>query len=71
MSTVNLVYFSWVRERIGKGEETLELPADVITIADLLAHLKTLCKTLRLSGPRRPRPTFKQNSPRFAIRCSV
>ncbi|MCA1490007.1 molybdopterin converting factor subunit 1 [Sinorhizobium alkalisoli] len=42
MSTVNLVYFSWVRERIGKGEETLELPADVVTIADLLAYLKTL-----------------------------
>lgn len=42
MSTVNLVYFSWVRERIGKCEETLELPADVVTIADLLAHLKTL-----------------------------
>ncbi|AHK43915.1 MULTISPECIES: molybdopterin converting factor subunit 1 [unclassified Ensifer] len=42
MSTVNLIYFSWVRERIGKGEETLEVPADVVTIADLLAHLKTL-----------------------------
>lgn len=41
MSTVNLVYFSWVRERIGKGEETLELPADVLTVADLIAHLKT------------------------------
>ncbi|WP_026619220.1 sulfur-carrier protein [Ensifer sp. WSM1721] len=41
MSTVNLVYFSWVRERIGKGEEMLELPADVVTVADLIAHLKT------------------------------
>ncbi|WFU48592.1 molybdopterin converting factor subunit 1 [Sinorhizobium terangae] len=42
MNTINLVYFSWVRERIGKGEETLELPANVVTVADLLAHLKTL-----------------------------
>ncbi|MBP1882757.1 molybdopterin converting factor subunit 1 [Sinorhizobium mexicanum] len=42
MSKINLVYFSWVRERIGKGEETLELPANVVTVADLLAHLKTL-----------------------------
>ncbi|MCA1366362.1 molybdopterin converting factor subunit 1 [Bradyrhizobium sp. BRP14] len=41
MSTVNLVYFSWVRERIGKGEEMLDLPADVVTVADLIAHLKT------------------------------
>ena len=42
MNTVNLVYFSWVRERIGKGEETLDLPAGVVTVGDLLAHLKTL-----------------------------
>ena len=37
-----LVYFAWVRERIGKGEEDIELPATVKTGADLLAHLKTL-----------------------------
>ncbi len=41
MSTVNLVYFSWVRERIGRPEETLDLPENVVTIADLLGHLKT------------------------------
>ena len=41
MCTVNLVYFSWVRERIGRPEETLDLPEDVVTIADLLGHLKT------------------------------
>ncbi|PST25477.1 molybdopterin converting factor subunit 1 [Mesorhizobium plurifarium] len=40
MSTVNLVYFSWVRERIGRPEETLELPEDVVTVADLLGYLK-------------------------------
>ena len=37
-----LVYFAWVRERIGKGEEDIELPATVKTGADLLRHLKTL-----------------------------
>lgn len=37
-----LVYFAWVRERIGKSEEDLEIPATVETVADLLAHLKTL-----------------------------
>ena len=26
---MKLVYFAWVRERIGKAEEELELPADV------------------------------------------
>ncbi|MGO4565092.1 molybdopterin converting factor subunit 1 [Rhizobium sp. 2YAF20] len=37
-----LVYFAWVRERIGKGEEELTLPESVVTAGDLLAHLKTL-----------------------------
>ncbi|MGH9916164.1 MAG: molybdopterin converting factor subunit 1 [Pyrinomonadaceae bacterium] len=36
-----LVYFAWVRERIGKGEEDIELPASVVTVHDLLSHLKT------------------------------
>jgi molybdopterin synthase sulfur carrier subunit len=37
-----LVYFAWVRERIGKGEEDLALPSSVVTVFDLLSHLKTL-----------------------------
>ena len=36
-----LVYFAWVRERIGVPEEELDLPAGVKTGADLLAWLKT------------------------------
>lgn len=34
-------YFAWVRERIGKAEETLEPPIDVATTTELLAWLKT------------------------------
>ncbi|MFZ2099134.1 MAG: molybdopterin converting factor subunit 1 [Oricola sp.] len=36
-----LVYFAWVRERIGASEEEIDLPADVKTGADLLAWMKT------------------------------
>jgi sulfur-carrier protein len=32
-------YFAWVRERIGKSEETIEPPPSVRTIADLMAWL--------------------------------
>lgn len=39
---MRLLYFAWVRERIGKAEETLDLPDDVVTIADLIAHLSGL-----------------------------
>lgn len=35
------VYFAWVRERIGKSEETLEPPAAVRTVADLIAWLSS------------------------------
>jgi molybdopterin synthase sulfur carrier subunit len=38
---MKLVYFAWVRERIGKPEEEIELPAAVATISDLIAYLKT------------------------------
>ena len=34
-----LVYFAWVRERIGRSEEEVELPGTVETVADLLAWL--------------------------------
>ncbi len=40
--SVNIVYFAWVRERIGKGSEEIELPESVVTVADLIAHLTTL-----------------------------
>jgi sulfur-carrier protein len=32
-------YFAWVRERIGKAEETIEPPADVRTVDQLIAWL--------------------------------
>ncbi|RDJ25534.1 molybdopterin converting factor subunit 1 [Bosea caraganae] len=38
---MKLVYFAWVRERIGLAEETVELPAEARTIADLVRWLKT------------------------------
>jgi len=37
---VKLLYFAWVRERIGRPDEEVELPADVTTVSELLAWLK-------------------------------
>jgi len=36
---VKLLYFAWVRERVGKGEEVVEPPAGVATVADLMTWL--------------------------------
>ena len=32
---MRIVYFAWVRERIGKTDEDVEVPANVTTVADL------------------------------------
>jgi sulfur-carrier protein len=37
--SVKLVYFAWVRERIGKPEEVIDPPPAVRTIADLVTWL--------------------------------
>ena len=37
---VRIVYFAWVRERVGLPEETLDIPADLGTVADLVRWLK-------------------------------
>jgi sulfur-carrier protein len=37
---VKLLYFAWVREKVGKAEEIVDLPAGLATVADLVAWLK-------------------------------
>jgi sulfur-carrier protein len=37
--SVKLLYFAWVRERVGKGEEIVDPPATVATVADLMTWL--------------------------------
>jgi molybdopterin synthase sulfur carrier subunit len=36
-----LVYFAWVRERVGTPHETVALPPDLATVGDLLAWQAT------------------------------
>ena len=36
---MNIRYFAWVRERVGRAQEQIELPGDVETIAQLIAWL--------------------------------
>ena len=39
---MKLLYFAWLRQKIGRGEETLEPPAHVRTVAELLDWLPSL-----------------------------
>jgi sulfur-carrier protein len=36
---VKLLYFAWVRERVGKAEEQIDPPAGVATVGELMAWL--------------------------------
>jgi len=38
---MRLLYFAWVKEKTGIAAEDIDLPADVATVADLIAWLKT------------------------------
>ena len=37
--TIKLRYFAWVRERVGKPEEDVEVPASIVTVAELIVWL--------------------------------
>lgn len=38
---MRILYFAWLRQRTGTGEETVELPDGVDTVAGLIDWLKT------------------------------
>ena len=39
---MKLLYFAWVRQKIGKSEETRALPDGIDTVAALAEHLRAL-----------------------------
>lgn len=38
---MRLLYFAWVKEKIGRSSEDVELPHDISTVAELMAWLKS------------------------------
>jgi molybdopterin synthase sulfur carrier subunit len=38
---MQLLYFAWVRERVGMGAEQVAPPSEVVTVADLVTWLST------------------------------
>lgn len=37
---MKVFYFAWLRERLNRGEEYIDPPADVVTVGDLIAWLR-------------------------------
>jgi molybdopterin synthase sulfur carrier subunit len=46
---MRLLYFAWLRTRIGRAEETIELPEFVKTTGDLINWLRTRGDNYRLA----------------------
>ena len=36
---LTILYFAWLRERVGRSQEELDLPPSVRTVADLVTYL--------------------------------
>ena len=36
---IKVVYFAWLRERVGVPDEVIDFPPAVVTVADAIAHL--------------------------------
>ena len=64
---MTLLYFAWVRQILGKGEETLEVPAHIATVGELAAYLATLGPDYAqvFADPARLRAAVNQTHARF------
>ena len=62
-SGLHLLYFAWLRERLGTTEERVDLPASVRTVADLFAWQAGRGPTYRaaFAGPSRVRCAVNQD----------
>jgi molybdopterin synthase sulfur carrier subunit len=57
---LSILYFAWLRERVGVSEEELSVPDSVATVADLVVYLSNL--------DQRHAEAFRN---RAAVRCAV
>jgi molybdopterin synthase sulfur carrier subunit len=57
---LSILYFAWLRERVGVAEETISPPDSVATVADLVAYLSELDQRHAIA--------FKD---RKTVRCAV
>jgi molybdopterin synthase sulfur carrier subunit len=39
---LSILYFAWLRERVGASEETVSPPQSVVTVADLVVYLANI-----------------------------
>ena len=60
---IRILYFAWVREAVGTGEETVEPPATITTVAALIDWLaeRSIGHAQAFADPARLRAAVDQN----------
>lgn len=69
---MTLLYFAWVRQKVGRSEETIALPDGVATVADLVAWLakRGAGYADAFADPKRLRAAVNQDHVAFDARVS-
>jgi molybdopterin synthase sulfur carrier subunit len=70
---VTLLYFAWVRQKVGRSEEAIALPDGVATVADLVAWLGKRGAGYEdaFADPKRLRAAVNQDHVAFDARVSA
>ena len=60
---LTILYFAWVRERIGQAEDVVTIPPELVTIADLITWLAARSGGYAeaMAAPERLRAAIDQN----------
>ena len=66
---MTILYFAWVRQKLGLSEERIELPAAVHTVAELAAYLRNRGAAFDVvfSEPNRLRAAVNQEHARWDV----
>jgi molybdopterin synthase sulfur carrier subunit len=67
MSGIRVLYFAWLRERVGRSEEDMVLPETIRSVGDLVTHLQARDATYAaaFANPRVVRAAVNQVFARF------
>jgi molybdopterin synthase sulfur carrier subunit len=70
---VKLFYFAWVRQKVGRGDEDIDLPSGVATITDLMSslHARGGGYAEAFAEPSRLRAARNQDHVQFDARISA
>ena len=70
---MTLLYFAWVRQKIGRSEETIALPDGVVTVGDLAVWLakRGAGYAEAFADPKRLRAAVNQDHVAFDARVSA